>query len=640
MSPVQEVTPRVSSPSDSVLSVTPIEVPQKIALGEYIFYRITQANPKLKSIFGIPGDFNIDFLEHAYSPLVLNRGVKLLNTCNELNGAYAADGYARVIDGLSVFISTFGVGELSAMNGIAGAFAEYSPVLHIVGTTALACQQLDSKNRDYNWHHLVPNHKVFDAPDHNVYKKMVTNISCVQESLDYDMDANRQKIDYVLKTIIQERRPGYLFIPCDVPNLEITSNWLFSEPFSAASCYKNSLESNQVLHQVTNKILDSFYKAKNPSVLSDCLTTRFGAQKQLDSFINILPSTVKLFNSNFGRNVDESKENYVGVYNGNASSTHQVQNSLEQDSDFLLVLGLFSTEMNNGGYSFDLSQIQNVVIVHPDYIRIDEEVYNIKKLDGERLFHIGELVESLTEKFDASKVIANTPIQYRYEPSAQHVPSSKDSQFVSQVKLNDHFNKSLTSNDLFIVETMSFAFGVLEIKFPPGLQYLSAHSWASIGFALPATFGATVAINDLNSTRRIILVQGDGGAQMTAQELSSYIRYHQILPNKPQIYMINNDGYTIERKIKGATRPYNDINGQWKWCDLMQTFGGVEGKTHNSYRLENVEEFDSFFSQSKLKNKNQSSNTNNFNKVQFYEIIAGKFDVPRKVDQMMCKRVE
>lgn len=37
---------------------------------------------------------------------------------------------------LSVVVTTFGVGELSALNGIAGAYAEVLPVIHIVGNTA------------------------------------------------------------------------------------------------------------------------------------------------------------------------------------------------------------------------------------------------------------------------------------------------------------------------------------------------------------------------------------------------------------------------------------------------------------------------------------------------------------------------
>ena len=45
----------------------------------------------------------------------------ILAFSNELNAAYAADGYARVKNqGLGVVLTTFGVGELSATNGIAG----------------------------------------------------------------------------------------------------------------------------------------------------------------------------------------------------------------------------------------------------------------------------------------------------------------------------------------------------------------------------------------------------------------------------------------------------------------------------------------------------------------------------------------
>lgn len=37
---------------------------------------------------------------------------------------------------LTVVVTTYGVGELSALNGIAGAYAEVLPVIHIVGNTS------------------------------------------------------------------------------------------------------------------------------------------------------------------------------------------------------------------------------------------------------------------------------------------------------------------------------------------------------------------------------------------------------------------------------------------------------------------------------------------------------------------------
>jgi pyruvate decarboxylase len=59
-------------------------------------------------------------------------GLHWVGNCNELNAGYAADGYAR-IKGLRALITTFGVSELSAINAIAGAYAELVPVVHIVG---------------------------------------------------------------------------------------------------------------------------------------------------------------------------------------------------------------------------------------------------------------------------------------------------------------------------------------------------------------------------------------------------------------------------------------------------------------------------------------------------------------------------
>lgn len=55
-----------------------------------------------------------------------------MGTPNELVGAYAADGYARE-KGAGALVTTFGPGELSALCGVAGAFCEFVPILHIVG---------------------------------------------------------------------------------------------------------------------------------------------------------------------------------------------------------------------------------------------------------------------------------------------------------------------------------------------------------------------------------------------------------------------------------------------------------------------------------------------------------------------------
>jgi len=57
---------------------------------------------------------------------------------------------------------------------------------------------------------------------------------------------------------------------------------------------------------------------------------------------------------------------------------------------------------------------------------------------------------------------------------------------------------------------------------------------------------------------------------VTCQDLSTILRFGL----KPNICLINNDGYTIERVI--VDRPYNDIQ-PWHYHKLVDVFGGGLG---------------------------------------------------------------
>ena len=101
-------------------------LPDSISIAEYLFHRLKQLH--IETIFGLPGAFNATLLDK------LNEipGLRWAGNTNELNAAYAADGYSR-LKGLGCIITTFGVGELSAINGVAGSFAEHVGLLHVVG---------------------------------------------------------------------------------------------------------------------------------------------------------------------------------------------------------------------------------------------------------------------------------------------------------------------------------------------------------------------------------------------------------------------------------------------------------------------------------------------------------------------------
>ncbi|CAF3341294.1 unnamed protein product [Rotaria sp. Silwood1] len=105
----------------------------KMTIGNNLLRRLKSLG--IDIIFGVPGDYNLPFLDQIED----FGGIQWGNNCNELNASYTADGYAR-IRGIGALVTTFGVGELSAINGIAGSYAEMVSVVHIVGTPPTTSQ--------------------------------------------------------------------------------------------------------------------------------------------------------------------------------------------------------------------------------------------------------------------------------------------------------------------------------------------------------------------------------------------------------------------------------------------------------------------------------------------------------------------
>ena len=76
-------------------------------IGQYLMDCLS--NVGVDKVFGVPGDFNLTFLDD----IIGRTDMEWIGNTNELNASYA-DGYARM-KGISAMVTTFGVGELSAV---------------------------------------------------------------------------------------------------------------------------------------------------------------------------------------------------------------------------------------------------------------------------------------------------------------------------------------------------------------------------------------------------------------------------------------------------------------------------------------------------------------------------------------------
>ncbi len=106
-----------------------------VSVADYIIERL--ATEGINHCFGVAGDYVFPICDAVDS----SAKVKWIGCANELNASYAADGYAR-IRGAAMLVTTYGVGELSALNGVMGAKAERSLVFHVVGMPSYQHQRL------------------------------------------------------------------------------------------------------------------------------------------------------------------------------------------------------------------------------------------------------------------------------------------------------------------------------------------------------------------------------------------------------------------------------------------------------------------------------------------------------------------
>jgi pyruvate decarboxylase len=129
------------------------------------------------------------------------------------NAGYAADGYARV-KGISALLTTFGVGELSAINAIAGAYSEYVPIVHIVGYPSTKSQK-----NGMLLHHTLGN------GDFNVFSKISTDISCAVSLLN-DQHEAATLIDNAVRECYLKSRPVYISLPTDIVQKKVDGDRL------------------------------------------------------------------------------------------------------------------------------------------------------------------------------------------------------------------------------------------------------------------------------------------------------------------------------------------------------------------------------------------------------------------------------
>jgi pyruvate decarboxylase/indolepyruvate decarboxylase len=546
-----------------------------ITVGDYLLLRLVQIG--VKHIFGVPGDYNMEFLDR----IVAQDNLKWIGNCNELNAAYAADGYAR-INGIAALVTTFGVGELSAINGIAGAYAEYVPVVAITGSPATKKQSSGA-----------PLHHTLGTGDFTMFARMFEKVTAAQASL--TPENATAEIDRVLSACLLKKQPVYINLPMDVASHEVAApSGEFMPPVFQSE--------RTTLDEAIAASVSMLEKAEKPVILADIGVDRYRLHNELRE---LLAATGYPFAtlSMAKALLEETHPQYIGIYNG-AVSDNYVRRRIEE-ADCVLSIGTYLTDFNTGKFSAQLDPGRSIE-VHGQYLKIKRALYNNVAMQdflpalSKQLKHR----DAISLDIKPAKENLNAGFTTSFQPNSS--AAIKQERFWLILA---HF---LKEDDIVVAEIGVAFFGALLVPFPKGTTFVGQLLWAAIGYSLGAVLGCAIA----SPERRSILLIGDGSFQMTAQELSTILRYNL----KPIIFLINNDGYTIERDIHGEKMPYNDIQ-PWNYHQLPEVFG------NNSWSIKVREE-------SELESALEKAEQNQ-DKLAFIEVVMDKMDNPENLLKLL-----
>jgi TPP-dependent 2-oxoacid decarboxylase len=492
-------------------------------IGRYLVERLEQAG--VRHAFGVPGDYVLDLMD-----LIVASPIRLINTCNEVNAGYAADGYARA-NGIGAAIVTYGVGGLNALNAVAGAYAERVPLVVVSGAPHTRMQ-----HNHVLMHHLVDHY--------DLQRELYEKVTVCAVTLD-DPRLAPEQIDKALSACLRRKRPVYIEVPVDFvnqpceapaqPSFDITTK---SDPETLAEAVREAQE--------------WLSRASSPAVLVGMEVRRFHLQ---DHLLALLEKAGYPVATTIGGKtaLAETHEHYVGVYQGGFTSGRA--HDLIEGADCLLCLGAWMTDITTGGFTAHLDA-NRMISAHSDKVNIHHHTY-----DG---IFLGDFMAELTRAVSAVPIGRHAHSEVPYRTIRPYVPKKETK--ITAARFFERMGGFLEAGQNVVCDTGDVMFGATELLFNQVEGFTSQDFYLSIGYSLPAALGAGLAVPQ----RRPVVFIGDGAFQMTAQELGTFKRAGV----HPIVFVLNNDGYVIERLIHDG--PYNDI-ARWDYSKLSGALDAGNG---------------------------------------------------------------
>ena len=456
----------------------------------------------IDTIFGYPGGAVLPLYDAIYN----FKGIRHILGRHEQGCLHEAEGYAKSTGKLGVAVVTSGPGATNAITGIADAMSDSVPLLVFTGQVARAGIGKDA----------------FQEAD-------IVGITMPITKYNYQVreTADIPRIITEAVHIATTGRPGPVVIdlPKDVSALE--TDFIYSPEVNLPS-YQPTLDPNDM--QI-KKILKQLSKAKKPVLLAGGGISYSEASKELNEFAERyqIPVVTSLLGQG---TIATSHPLFLGMGGMHGSFAANIAMT---EADFMISIGCrFDDRLTGNPKTF----AKNAKVAH-----IDVDPAEIGKIISADIPVVGDAKKALQMLLAEPTVHNNTEKWIeKVTKDKNRVRSYDKKERVVQPQAVIERIGELTNGDAIVVTDVGQhqMWTAQYYPYQNERQLVTSGGLGTMGFGVPAAIGAKIA----NPEKEVILFVGDGGFQMTNQELAILNIYK--VPIK--VVMLNNHSLGMVRQ--------------------------------------------------------------------------------------------
>ena len=476
-------------------------------------------------VFGYPGVAICPFYN-----AILDADIKTVLVRQEQNAAHAASGYARTTGKIGVVAVTSGPGATNLITGIATAFADSIPMICITG-------QVDSR---------LMGSDVFQEADISGACESFVKYSYIVRRAS-DIPRIMKEAFYIAGS--GRKGPVLIDIPIDIQN-ESMAKFQYPDTITMRT-YKPTVKGHAV--QI-GKVIRELAKAKRPVICAGGGVRLSGAKSKVRAFAQ--EHGIPVVSTMMGIGVMPTEHPlYYGMVGNNGTPCG---NRAMNEADLIIMAGARVADRS-------ISQpdliTEGKVLVH-----IDVDPAEIGKNAGPSIPLVGDISNvfddmaerELTADYSSWRETLDGYRTMYAEKLEEKLEKGRPNSGVQPAELIRALSGAMDDGAIYVADVgqnqlWSCAYCIVREG-----EFFTSGGMGTMGYAVPAAMGCKIA----DPNRQVVAVCGDGGFQMTMQELGTMHQYG--VPVK--VVILRNDKLGLVRQYQHLN--YND---RWSVTDLDGT---------------------------------------------------------------------